>query len=51
MKVTTSVLSLLPALASASHFPREKYESGEIHQMIMDMKNVRLSTYNPRRLS
>ncbi|KEY64012.1 hypothetical protein S7711_07376 [Stachybotrys chartarum IBT 7711] len=37
---TTSALMLLPALANAAHFPREMYESGEVHQMIIDRKNA-----------
>lgn len=39
VKFTSAVLAL-PALASAAHFKREQYESGEVHQMILDMKNV-----------
>ncbi|KAM0273866.1 hypothetical protein ACHAQH_008198 [Verticillium albo-atrum] len=38
MKVT-SALMLLPAVASAAHFRKEQYDSGEVHQMIMDLKN------------
>lgn len=30
----------LPALASAAHFPKEQYDSGEVHQKILAMKNV-----------
>lgn len=26
----------------ASHFAKEQYESGEVHQIILDMKNVRI---------
>lgn len=40
MKATSAALSLLPALANAAHFPKEQYESGEVHQYILDMKNV-----------
>ncbi|PNS14772.1 hypothetical protein CAC42_2001 [Sphaceloma murrayae] len=29
----------LPAVASAAHFPAEMYRSGQVHQMILDMKN------------
>ncbi|PPJ54788.1 hypothetical protein CBER1_04020 [Cercospora berteroae] len=39
VKFTPAVLAL-PALASAAHFKREQYESGEVHQMILDMKNA-----------
>lgn len=38
-----SILQLLAlsAVASAAHFSKEQYESGEVHQRIIDMKNVR----------
>ncbi|KAI5359299.1 putative choice-of-anchor B domain-containing protein [Septoria linicola] len=38
MKFTQALLAL-PAVASAAHFSKEQYESGEVHQMILDMKN------------
>lgn len=31
---------LLSTAVKASHFSREQYDSGEVHQMILDMKNV-----------
>ncbi|RBQ85328.1 hypothetical protein VDGD_20839 [Verticillium dahliae] len=39
MKVT-SALMLLPAVASAAHFRKDQYDSGEVHQRIMDLKNA-----------
>lgn len=39
MKWTAASLAL-PAVAMAAHFPKEMYDSGEVHQMIIDMKNV-----------
>ncbi|PVI08196.1 hypothetical protein DM02DRAFT_648258 [Periconia macrospinosa] len=39
MKVTQALLSL-PAVASAAHFSRAQYDSGEVHQKILDMKNA-----------
>jgi hypothetical protein len=35
-----SPLLALSAVASAAHFSKEQYESGEVHQRIIDMKNV-----------
>ncbi|TLD07564.1 hypothetical protein PgNI_10936 [Pyricularia grisea] len=35
-----SVLLFLSAVANAAHFSREQYESGEVHQKIIDMKNA-----------
>ncbi|SMQ51851.1 unnamed protein product [Zymoseptoria tritici ST99CH_3D7] len=35
-----SILLALPAIAGAAHFPKEMYESGEVHQMILSMKNA-----------
>jgi hypothetical protein len=34
------MLLALPAIVSAAHFPKEMYDSGEVHQMILDLKNV-----------
>lgn len=39
MKAAAALL-LLPALAQAAFYSREQYDSGEVHQMILDMKNV-----------
>lgn len=39
MKVASALL-LAPALANAAYYSRDMYESGEVHQMIIDMKNV-----------
>jgi hypothetical protein len=36
-----SPLLALSAVASAAHFSKEQYESGEVHQRIIDMKTVR----------
>ena len=33
-------LLALSAVANAAHFSKEQYESGEVHQRIIDMKNV-----------
>jgi hypothetical protein len=35
-----SPLLALSAVASAAHFSKEEYESGAVHQRIIDMKNV-----------
>ena len=35
-----SPLLALSAVANAAHFSKEQYESGEVHQRIIDMKNV-----------
>jgi hypothetical protein len=40
MKYTAPLLAL-SAVANAAHFSKEQYESGEVHQRIIDMKNVR----------
>jgi hypothetical protein len=37
-----SPLLALSAVANAAHFSKEQYESGEVHQRIIDMKNVRI---------
>jgi hypothetical protein len=42
MKSTSTLLSLLPVVANAAFFPREQYESGAVHQIVIDAKNVRL---------
>jgi hypothetical protein len=39
MKYTAPLLAL-SAVANAAHFSKEQYESGEVHQRIIDMKNV-----------
>jgi hypothetical protein len=39
MKAAAALL-LLPALTKAAYYSREQYDSGEVHQMILDMKNV-----------
>jgi hypothetical protein len=41
-----SPLLALSAVASAAHFSKEQYESGEVHQRIIDMKNVRCKWLN-----
>jgi hypothetical protein len=41
MKSTSTLLSLLPIVANAAFFPREQYESGAVHQIVIDAKNVR----------
>jgi hypothetical protein len=35
-----SPLLALSAVANAAHFSKEQYDSGEVHQRIIDMKNV-----------
>jgi hypothetical protein len=40
MKYTAPLLAL-SAVVHAAHFSKEQYESGEVHQRIIDMKNVR----------
>ena len=48
-----SPLLALSAVANAAHFSKEQYESGEVHQRIIDMKNVcrRIETYFPQAVS
>jgi hypothetical protein len=40
-----SPLLALSAVANAAHFSKEQYESGEVHQRIIDMKNVCSTNY------
>lgn len=39
MKLTTALISLFAA-ADAAYYSKEQYESGAVHQMILDEKNV-----------
>ena len=36
----SSVLLAISTAANAAHFSKEQYDSGEVHQRIIDMKNV-----------
>lgn len=36
----SSVLLAISIVANAAHFSKEQYDSGEVHQRIIDMKNV-----------
>jgi hypothetical protein len=36
-----SPLLALSTVSNAAHFSKEQYESGEVHQRIIDMKTVR----------
>jgi hypothetical protein len=49
MKYAAPLLAL-SAVANAAHFSKEQYESGEVHQRIIDMKNVwlRITCYRNR---
>lgn len=42
MKSASALLSLLPVVANAAFFPKEDYDSGVVHQALMDLKNVRV---------
>lgn len=43
-----SVTLALPAVALAAHFPKAMYDSGAVHQMILNMKNVCDRLGNPK---